>query len=622
MCGICGFTLSIGQEEDRRIINTMKSYLQHRGPDDEGSYFSRQCILGHRRLSIIDLESGHQPMANEDRTVWIVFNGEIYNYKDLWSDLKSKGHRFSSNHSDSEVIVHGYEEWGIEVFRRLNGIFAIAIWDSKNNSLIMARDHIGVKPLYYTINKKRLIFASEPKAILSHTDVRVEFNPGQMAHYFFYRAPVHPETLFKNIYKVSPGSFAVWRPDKLGFKETVYWCPQLQRRNPCDEEEICNQVRKLVCDSVGLQLISDVPLGIFLSGGVDSSLVGSTMGFHNVSREGFVVSSGGPDDEANWSHQVASLLNIKNNVLNVGGEDFLENFDKWVYFNDDPVSDPSALALLLLSRFARNSGKIVMLSGEGGDELFGGYNSYLRFLVLDRLRKVPFSLSVFSRALRVCKRRSYREDDYSTLIGKDWGFLGTGHNCSFDLLYQNLSPELNPVGAILEVMERYRERAGEVFDKACLFDQRVRLPNDILARTDRASMAVSLEARVPLLDFRIIELANSIPQNLKFKRHCLKYILKKILLEYIPRNLIYRKKIGFYLPVAQWLRGELADVLNEYAKKCSIPYINYQRIRSLLSGFSQGRYTEHTGFIWSYLLLEHWYDSWCSSKLPEPKVIR
>jgi len=614
MCGICGFTLSIGRQEDERIINAMKSRLQHRGPDDDGSYFSQECVLGHRRLSIIDLETGRQPMANEDKIVWIVFNGEIYNYKELWVELKNKGHRFSSDHSDAEVIVHGYEEWGTGVFKKLNGIFAIAIWDAKKNKLVLARDHIGVKPLYYTINQGCLIFASEPKAILGHPNVSAEFNSRQMANYFFFRAPVHPDTFFKNIYKVPPGSFIVWKSKESGFQESVYWRPQFRERGFSEEKKICEQVRDLLFASVKGQLISDVPLGIFLSGGVDSSLIASAITFHQAPREGFVVSSGGLDDEAQRSREVAECLNIKNNVLSVTGKDFLGHLDQWVYYNDDPVSDPSALALLLISRFARNSGKIVMLSGEGGDELFGGYNSYLRFLVLDHLKGIPFSAGLMSKALHIWKRGSYREEDYARLTSENWGFLGTAHACSFNLLSQVLSPELNPVGAILEAMERYGECAGDALDKACLFDQRVRLSDDLLARTDRASMAVGLEARVPFLDYRLIELANSIPQKLKVKGHCLKYILKKILSGYLPKNLVYRKKIGFDLPIEQWLKGELAEILREYAKKRSIPYLNYEKMADMLSGFFEGRYTEYADFIWAYLLLERWYEAWCGFK--------
>lgn len=455
MCGICGFTISMGIERDKTIIETMKSYLRHRGPDGEGSYFSKICVLGHRRLSVIDLETGQQPMSNEDQTVWVVFNGEIYNYRELWTELEGKGHRFSSDHSDTEVIVHGYEEWGTELFGRLNGIFAIAIWDSRKNLLILVRDHIGVKPLYYSMCKGQFIFASEPKAILCHPEVRAELNPSQIANYFFFRAPVSPDTLFKGIYKVHPGSFIVCNPEKLEYRESVYWYPRSLINGYSGENRIFNRVKDLLFQSVGSQLISDVPLGVFLSGGVDSSLVASAMVSYQGGNEGFVVSSGGDNDDAKWSQKVACHLKIKNNILNVKGEDFLKNFDQWAYFNDDPVSDPSALAFLLIASFSRNSGKIVMLSGEGGDELFGGYNSYLRFLVLDRIKSVPMLPSIISGLLYISGKGNYRERDYAKLTKKDWDFLGTGHASSFKLLSQILSPELDPIGAIFHVLERF-----------------------------------------------------------------------------------------------------------------------------------------------------------------------
>jgi len=618
MCGICGYTPSLSREEDKRVIENMIEYLHHRGPDGEGTYFSEKCVLGHRRLSIIDLEMGHQPMSNEDQTVWVISNGEIYNYKSLWGELEGHGHRFFSDHSDTEVIVHGYEEWGTELFGKLNGIFAIAIWDLKKKTLILARDHIGVKPLYYSMCGERFIFASEPKAILSHQDVKVVFNPEQMANYFFFRAPVHPNTLFKNIYKVAPGSFITWEPEKTKFSERVFWYPKSLEKQDLAEKGILSNLNRLLFESVKNQLISDVPLGVFLSGGIDSSLIASAVASHNGGTEGFVVSVGGENDEAKWSQKVADHLNIKNNVLEVGGEHFLKHFNQWAYVNDDPVSDPSALALLLVARFARDSGKIVMLSGEGGDELFGGYNSYLRFFVFDSLKKHAWLLGLIGGILRVSGKGNYRESDYLSLLGKDWGFLGTGHACSFKLLSQILSPELDPMSTIFKVFEKYGEKSGHAIDRACLLDQRVRLSDDLLARTDRASMAVGLEARVPLLDYGFIELANSIPQKMKFKGFCLKYVLKKIASNYIPKDVVYRKKMGFDLPLDVWLRNDFADNLHEYVFKKDIPFLNYGYIEVLLDKFFTGRHNKHVDFLWSYLMLEKWYELWCKGNIPSP----
>lgn len=618
MCGICGFTPSLGRSADEFVIETMKSYLTHRGPDGEGTYFSENCILGHRRLSIIDLETGQQPMSNEDQTIWVVSNGEIYNYKSLWEELEGCGHRFSSNHSDTEVIVHGYEEWGTKLFVKLNGIFAVAIWDSKKRTLIIARDHIGVKPLYYSICGERFIFASEPKAILSHQNVKAVFNPEQMANYFFFRAPVHPNTLFKNIYKVAPGSFITWEPEKTKFSEEVYWYPKSLEKKDLDEEAIFSKVNRLLFESVKNQLISDVPLGIFLSGGVDSSLIASAVASHNEKMEGFVVSTGGKNDEVKWSQKVADHLNINNNILSVGGDQFLKHFNQWAYVNDDPVSDPSALALLLIARLTRDSGKIVMLSGEGGDELFGGYNSYLRFFLFDSLKNHTWLLSIMNSLLHISRKGNYRESDYLSLLGKDWGFLGTGHTCSFKLLSQILSPELNPMSTLFTVFQRYGERTGHAIDRACLLDQRVRLSDDLLARTDRATMAVGLEARVPFLDFSFIELANSIHQKTKFKRFCLKYVLKKIASNYVPKEVVYRKKIGFDIPLELWLRDDLSEKLREYVRKRDIPFLNYGRIEVLLTEFFRGRHNEYVDFLWAYLMLEQWYELWCKGKIPSP----
>lgn len=620
MCGICGFTSSIGREEDERLIEIMKSYLHHRGPDDEGSYFSNECVLGHRRLSIIDIETGHQPMANEDKTIWVVSNGEIYNYKDLWGELEDRGHSFSSNHSDTEVIVHGYEEWGTELFAKLNGIFAIAIWNSRNNLLILARDHIGVKPLYYAVTNEKLVFASEPKAILCHPNIKVDINTNQVVNYFFFRASIHPETMFEGIRKLSPGSFMVWDMVKKSCEESIYWRPEIVINKNLSEKECLGKVEKLLYSSVQDQLISDVPLGVFLSGGVDSSLIASAIvqsGARNV--EGFVVSAteDKSKDEGLWSQRVADHLGIKNNVLKVKGSDFLSTLKSWSYFNDDLVLDPSALALLLVSRFARQSGKKVMLSGEGGDELFGGYNSYLRFIAFNHIKKIPFALSLLSYFLKMRCIGTFRERDYIGLTNSQFEFLGTGHACSIDVADKILSKDVDAKELIMKNIERNTENNGGAMNKACVLDQRLRLPNDILSRTDRASMAVGIEARVPLLDYRLIEFANTIPQKIMLKKLQLKNILKSLALEVLPHDVMLRKKIGFDLPLKEWLREDLADTLRTYVSDRKLAFINYSNIKKILSQFFQGN-DENVTFVWAYLLLEQWYDTWCGAKLPDP----
>ncbi len=621
MCGICGFSPSIGQKEDGRLIETMKSYLYHRGPDGEGSYFSKECVLGHRRLSIIDLETGNQPMPNEDKTIWIVFNGEIYNYRYLWKELESRGHRFLSHHSDTEVIIHGYEEWGTEVFKKLNGIFSIAIWDSRNRSLILARDHIGVKPLYYAVIDEKIIFASEPKAILCHNDIKVEINTEQAVNYFFFRAPVHPDTMFKGIKKLSPGSFMIWDTAAKTCKESTYWKPMATIDMDLSEKECLEKVEQLLSDSAQGQLISDVPLGIFLSGGVDSSLIAAKIieaGAENV--DGFVISIGGNHDEGFWSDRVASHLGVTNNKLRVNGRDFLETLNQWTFFNDDPVSDPSALALFLLSRFAKEQGKKVMMSGEGGDELFAGYNSYLRFVVLHAVNKIPFGSSLLCNLMHLLKRDSFREQDYMRIKDKHWRFLGTGHTSSFKLLSYILKEDINPFQSILDSLERYGENSASPLNSACIFDQRLRLPDDILVRTDRATMAAGIEARVPLLDYRLIEFANSIPQKVMLKGFQLKHILKMLALKVLPHDVILRKKMGFDLPLKEWLQGALADNLRTYIRERKLPFINYKHMETVLTRFFQGD-DEFVDFIWAYLLLEQWYELWCRDSIPEPQSL-
>ena len=621
MCGICGYTSSLGSDEDRRVIESMKEYLRHRGPDGEGSFFSEECVLGHRRLSIIDIESGHQPMANEDGSVQVVFNGEIYNYKELWKELEGAGHRFASDHSDTEVIVHGYEEWGTTLFERLNGIFAIAIWDSKKKALVLARDHLGVKPLYYALNESNIVFTSEPKALFCHPAIRAAINPSQVANYFFFRAPIGPETLFKGIHKLSPGSCAVWRADEGILKEGIYWQTHVSSTRLHDEYEAVDAVREQIFRSVDAQLMSDVPLGIFLSGGIDSSLVAVASNANHSDWDGFVVSSGGKDDERARSQEVADYLGIQNNVLAVGGDAFLNNFERWAYYNDDPVSDPSALALLLISKYAREAGKKVMLAGEGGDELFGGYNSYRRFLFYNRIRKYPLLPRACATYLKISGQGNYREDDYMQLRKGAWIFPGTAHACGFATLTRVVHADLTPLETIFSVCRHHGIDEGSALDRACIFDQRVRLANDLLPRTDRASMAVGLEARVPLLDHRLVTMANGIASEAKIAHGCLKSILKKALSAYLPRRMVYRKKIGFDLPLETWLRRDLAEQINAYLRGRAIACLKYDALTKTATDFLGGAHDAHAGFIWAYLLLEKWHEMWCGSRRPSPRGV-
>lgn len=617
MCGICGYTSSLGPEKDRRVIEDMKAYLFHRGPDGEGSFFSDDCVLGHRRLSIIDIESGSQPMANEDGSVRVVFNGEIYNYRDLWSLLESHGHHFASDHSDTEVIVHGYEQWGEGLFEKLNGIFAIAIWDSKKKLLLLARDHIGVKPLYYAHRASDLIFASEPKALFCHPKVKPQFNPSQLSNYFFFRAPIAPDTLFDGVKKLLPGSYITFKTKEGSLKEHTFWRPSVSGCCVEDNQEARELIRTQIFQSVDKQLMSDVPLGIFLSGGVDSSLVAAAAKNNTDNWQGFVVSVGGKCDEGVRSQEIADFMGVKNNILNVNGNDFLKYLNKWVYYNDDPVSDPSALALLLISKFARDSGKKVMLAGEGGDELFAGYNSYRRFLFYDRLKKYPFAINVAAKFLKGVGYGNYRENDYIFLKKTGLNFPGTAHDCSFDILTRVLDKNLYPLCSVFDIFKNYGINEGAVVDRACLFDQKIRLPNDLLLRTDRASMAVGLEVRVPLLDYKLVEQANCISSKLKIKRGCLKAILKEVLSDYLPPKLVYRKKMGFDLPLEKWLRCGLAEEIENYLSKRKISCLDYDELRKIIGHFMKGKSDSYSGFVWSYLLLEKWCETWCGASRPD-----
>ncbi len=620
MCGISGIVsrVALSESEMRLIIRKMGLWQYHRGPDAWGEWVTPHVALGHNRLSIIDLEYGHQPMSSADGRVKVIFNGEIYNYRSLWEQLLQKGCNFKTDHSDTEVIVNGYLEWGTDLFFRLDGMFALGIWDDRYKILILARDRIGIKPLYTAaLPKGGVIFASEPKALLGSNLVEPVFRPEGLAEYFLSRAPCSPNTMMKSISKVSPGSYVTF--DHRGERKTEKRFWQIQTQPVLDLPYSILEERLGVCLSgaVKTHLISDVPLGIFLSGGIDSSLVAAFTA-REISLNAFNIGSDSIFDETTYAKVAAEVLTLPLHTRKVTSSQFIDKLDDWTYVNDDPSSDPSALALMILAEDARKSGMKVMIAGEGGDELFGGYYSYVRYLFFHSISKLPFASNL---SHLVPATANSRNADYLRNIG-NLHFMGTGHLTDFNTLRDILDPELHyHLNRISKNGTSVSQMCDRPLRSALITDQMFRLPDDLLMRTDRATMFYALETRVPYLDNHVIDFANLLPDSVcvRLLTCQTKIILKSLALNYIPYQAIYRRKRGFDLPLSEWIAGPFLPIIRQVVSERLIPGLNYLGGSFLVSKFLAKKSATLAGRLWAWMIMELWYRLWVK-KEASPRV--
>jgi asparagine synthase (glutamine-hydrolysing) len=571
MCGICGiFEPGRGTVIDHALVKTMADTLRHRGPDDEGFYTGPGIGLGHRRLSIIDLQGGHQPLSNEDGTVWIVFNGEVYNFEELNRQYLSSGHCFRTR-SDTETIIHLYEELGEACFAQLRGMFAIALWDARRKRLLLARDRIGKKPLFYSWNGKRLLFASEIKAILAAGEVSREMDLQAFADYFSFQYVPAPKTIYRDVRKLQAAHYIVVEGSKL--REIPYWDICFDQPRELSESEWCERFLEEYRTAVKSRLVSDVPLGAFLSGGVDSSSVVALMNeFQPPVTTCSIGFSEESYDESVNARSFAGALGA-NHFEHIVRPKALDLLPKLAWHYDEPFADSSAIPTYYVSQLARQHVTVV-LSGDGGDENFAGYRRYYFHQWENRLRSsFPASVrrAVFGPlgrwypklgwAPRIFRAKSTFESlARSPLEGYFYG----GGLCPPGLKRQLLDPEVwKQLGGYdsIEVARYHYDRANtpDPLSRIQYVDIKTYLVDDILVKVDRASMANSLEVRCPLLDHKLMEVIAQIPSSLKLRNGTGKYIFKKALERVLPRNLLYRRKKGFVVPVAEWFRGELKD---------------------------------------------------------------
>ena len=574
MCGICGkLILDESSKVEPLLITSMLDTIRHRGPDDEGTYLAARIGLGHRRLSIIDLNTGHQPLSNEDGSVWIVFNGEIYNYQDLQKDLQAKGHTLKTK-SDTEVIVHLFEEYGEGCLEKLRGMFAFAIWDEKKKTLLLARDRVGIKPLYYYRSVGSIVFASEIKAILTDPSVPREIDPAIIDRFLsFYYVPGE-KTLFKGIDKLLPGHYLVCRGHKLEIRQ--YWDLYFSE-SQISMKEAESRTLELLEESLRLHMISDVPVGFLLSGGVDSTAMLSfasgktpfplssyTLGFSEA-----VVA-----DERPYARLAAERYGTAHHEMTISSGEFADFMPKYVWHMEEPVCEPQAVALYYVSRMAKEYVK-VLISGEGGDEAFAGYSIYRNILWLERLKRAMGPLrGAIGAGLVLANRvlKSRKVGKYAPLLDIPFDFYYFSRTYNPMLYFNSRMSEVYTKDFLkqidkrrsVEIAKQYLAKDNGGFVNRMLYvDTKTSLPDDLLLKADKMTMANSLELRVPFLDHKILEFAASLPSHFKVRGFVTKYVAKRALKERLPKEIIERRKVGFPVPNDKWLRTELDPWVND-----------------------------------------------------------
>ncbi|MBU1487680.1 asparagine synthase (glutamine-hydrolyzing) [bacterium] len=628
MCGICGW---IGNKVEERAIKEMMGALSHRGPDDEGYYKWEvgsgkwEVGLGHRRLSIIDLETGKQPIHNEDKTIWIVFNGEIYNYLELRDELERKRHRFYTN-SDTEVIVHLYEEFGQDCVRKLNGMFAFVLWDQTKERLLLVRDRLGIKPLHYAEVDGGLVFASEIKALLKHPAIKREIDLLSLSKYLTFEYVPAPNTIFKGIRKLLPGHLLIWEKGRIATKQ--YWKLSFSTEHGArSTEQIIERLLELLKASVKRQLISDVPLGAFLSGGIDSSSIAAFMselvpGQVKTFSIGFEDSS---FDESVYAAKVARHLGCDHHQEILSPKKALDLVPKIADILDEPFGDASIIPTYLLSEFTRKHVK-VSLSGDGGDELFAGYPTYQAHRIAELYLRLPQfiqrGVAGLAKRLPVSTANislDFKAKRFISGIGfepaiRNYIWLGSfAPEEKENLFLSEVNEKLNQEDPFQEVREQLKGcDATNLLEKMLCLDMRFYLADNMLVKIDRASMANSLEGRVPFLDHTLVEFVTSLPANLKLRGLTTKYILKKAMKKRLPKGIANRPKKGFGIPVARWIKGELKELVLDMVNPTKIKREGFfcpQYIDRLLADHFKGR-KDNRKLIWTLLVFELWHQKY------------
>lgn len=622
MCGIVGVVRSDGGAVDEALLSRMCEIIRHRGPDEDGFYLHGSVGLAMRRLAIIDLKGGQQPIHNQDRSAWIVFNGEIYNYRELRENLEKCGHRFYTD-SDTEVIIHAYDQYGADCPKYLRGMFAFAIWDEKKQELFLARDRVGKKPLLYAQVNGQLIFGSEFTALLLHPDVSRDIEPAAFHYYLSFMCVPAPLTAYRMIKKLEPGHTLRWSKGEL--KIDRYWQPDFSKKLKIDEEEAGERTIEILRESVRLRMISEVPLGAFLSGGIDSSTIVALMSEESGQPvKTFSIGFEEQDySELHHARRVAEHVGTDHHEFIVR-PDAMEVLPTLVEHYGEPYADSSAIPTYYVARETRRH-VTVALNGDGGDECFAGYERYAAMRLAERYHRLPGLLRgpLLEQALNLLPssetRRSRLRDLKRFLRAASlpkierylrWVSVFDTEN-KRELYSDDFLQQTAQLHASSFLQPWFASANGKgIVDASLLADTMTYLPNDLLVKVDIASMAVSLEARSPFLDHHVLEFAASLPEELKLRGLTTKYLLKRVLKRLLPEEILKRPKMGFGVPISYWLRNEMnrflrETILSERALKRG--FFKPEVLRRLVELHTRGE-RDYAPQLWTLLMLELWFE--------------
>lgn len=622
MCGITGFVNGDGRPAERELLGAMNREIIHRGPDEDGFYTHENVGLAMRRLAIIDLAGGQQPIHNQDRSKWLIFNGEIYNYQELRKGLIERGHKLYTR-SDTEAVLCLYDEYGADCLQHLRGMFAFAIWDEKDRSLFLARDRVGKKPLLYSHQPNGdLIFGSEFSAVLKHPSVSRDVDMCAIDSFMSYLCVPAPQTAFKAIRKLEPGHWLRWKGGRIEMQR--YWLPDFSKKIKISESEAIEETTRILRESTKLRMISEVPLGAFLSGGVDSSAVVALMAQESSTPvKTFSIGFEEQDfSELKYARRVAEHVGAEHHEFIVR-PDALEVLPTLVEHYGEPYADSSAIPTYYVSRETRKH-VTVALNGDGGDESFAGYERYMAMEIAELYKSVPSILRKLLiegpigllptseiKKTRIRDVQRFFISANEPRIERYFRWMSTFKPAFKRELYTSeFSNAISSQDTSHFLGDWFKRANGSgVLDATLLTDQMTYLPNDLLVKVDIASMANSLEARSPFLDHHLIEFAASLPEKLKMNRLRTKYLLKKVAARLVPPEVIYRRKMGFGVPIGHWFRGEMKDfvrevLLSEKASKRGI--VRTEAVKNLVDQHIAGE-ADHAFPIWSLLMLELWF---------------
>jgi asparagine synthase (glutamine-hydrolysing) len=622
MCGIVGIVRNDGKPVDEQLLRRMNGAILHRGPDEDGFYINGSVGLAMRRLAIIDLKSGQQPIHNGDRSSWIVFNGEIYNYLELREKLENLGHTFYTN-SDTEAIVHAYDQFGEDCPKHLRGMFAFAIWNERKQELFLARDRVGKKPVLYAEVNGQLVFGSEFSALLLHPGISRDINAEALDYYLSFMCIPAPLTVYRAIRKLEPAHWLRWRNGNIELGR--YWQPDFTKKIDISEEEAGERTIEILRDAVKVRLMSEVPLGAFLSGGIDSSAVVALMSQESSERvKTFSIGFDEQDfSELHHARRVAEHVGAEHHEFIVR-PDAVEILPMLVEHYGEPYADSSAVPTYYVARETRKH-VTVALNGDGGDESFAGYERYIAMGLTEKYRKIPSFVreSLIREAVNMLPTDATKKSKIKSAqrllavvarpkAGRYMHWMSVFNDELKEPLYTDSFRQQTSGANAIGILENWFKRANGigVVDTLLLTDQMTYLPNDLLVKVDIATMAVSLEARSPFLDHHVIEFAASLPQNLKLRRLTGKYLLKKVLRKLLPSENLTRRKMGFGVPIGHWFRGKMQPFLREVVlsdKALGRGLFRPEAVKQLVELHVRGE-RDYSHQLWTLLMLELWFN--------------